>query len=107
MPCSGHPLPCHVDSDNQFVVGKRSVEALEAIMRSVYTDHALPNGVVDQVRSLNARAGIAVPQIVSEARMYSHYVRDIQSPRAVMEHWRPSVAGTSKRTPRRLMETIR
>jgi hypothetical protein len=94
----------YVDSDNQFVVGKQSVEALEAIMRSVYTDHArnLPNGVVDQVRSLNARVlEFAVPQIVSEARMYSHYMRDIQSPRAVMEHSvTTSVAGNKQeRTP--------
>jgi hypothetical protein len=62
----------------------------------VYTDHARnpPNGVVDQVRSLNAQAGIAVPQIVSEARMYSHHAR--HNPRAVMEHSVTNVGGNKQ-----------
>lgn len=79
----------YVDSENQIVVGRQSDEALEAIMRSIYTDHSrnLPFDIVGQVRSLNARVlEFAVPQVVSEARMYGHYMRDIRTPRAVMEH---------------------
>jgi hypothetical protein len=87
----------YVDSDNRIVVGHQSVEALQSIMRSVYTDYArnLPFDIVGQVRSLNARVlDYAVPQVVSEAKMYSHYMRDISSPLAVMENGATtSVAG--------------
>lgn len=87
----------YVDSGNQFVIGRQSDEALEAIMRSIYTDHSrnLPFDVVGQVRSLNARVlEFAVPQVLSEAKMYSHYLHDIRTPRGVMENGvTTSVAG--------------
>jgi hypothetical protein len=87
----------YVDSGNMTVIGRQSDEALEAIMRSVYTDYCrnLPTDIVGQVRSLNARVlDFAVPRIVAEAGMFTYYMADIKTPRAVMEHGQTtSVAG--------------
>jgi len=61
------------------VVGEQSEEELRAIMRGVYLAHGvnLPYGVVEQVRSLNARVlEFAVPRVADAVAAYRGYVRD-------------------------------
>jgi hypothetical protein len=82
----------YVDSEGRHQIGNQSEQELLAIMRSVYLDYCrnLPYDYVGQVRALNGRViAYAVPKIVSELDMRMHYIRDINTPPAVLQ---PAVA---------------
>lgn len=82
----------YVASSGTHRIENQSQDELVSIMRSIYVDYSknLPFDYVGQVRALNARVlEFAVPRIVEEANMRLHYLRDINTPLAVLE---PAVA---------------
>ena len=82
----------YVDSSGTHRIQNQSGEELTSIMRSIYVDYSknLPFDYVGQVRDLNARVlEYAVPRIVEEANMRMYYLRDINTPPAVLQ---PAVA---------------
>ena len=82
----------YVASSGTHIIANQSEEELMIIMRSLYIDYSknLPFDYVGQVKSLNARViDYAVPRIVEEANMRTHYLKDINTPLGVME---PAVA---------------
>ena len=84
-----HGLRYGVFARTGDVVGEQSEEELRAIMRSVYLAHGvnLPYGVVEQVRSLNARVlEFAVPRVADAVASFRGYLRDREAAPQLLQH---------------------
>lgn len=88
-------------SANKYVIDRQDDRQLELVMRSLYLQYATnrPDGIVEQVQSLNARVlDYCVPQILREIEMYRYYINDIHNMPVPMERSvNASSAGTGHR----------
>lgn len=87
-------------SSGRFVVDEQPERDLRVIMRSIFLTHAvnLPYGIIDQVRSLNARVlDFAIPNVLSGAEAHRRYINEITTRRTILPHAR-DVSSKGERT---------
>ena len=69
-------------SNEKYTIGRQSEVELKVIMRGTYYENArnLPYDILGQVRDLNRIViEYCVDKILSEIRMYAHYIKDIST----------------------------
>lgn len=77
-----------VETDKKYVIGRQSDTELKVVMRSIFYQHAMhkPNGLLEQVRDLNAKVlEWVVPEVISNLKQYEVYRRDASTLPVPME----------------------
>jgi hypothetical protein len=70
------------ESGGKYDIGPQDCDSLKMIMRAIYLESAMnqPTNITEQIASLNGLVcNWCTPRLISEARAYINYKRDVSS----------------------------